>query len=95
MTIYDYDADEIDLVYDTDPRNPYRDTASDENEDSHPVTAYTTWGPVRGGCGHRHRTYATAHRCVARDHAGCALTSSGLTRAYSDREVIAIRAKNR
>lgn len=41
---------------------------------------YTTWGPIRGGCGHKHRTLAGAVRCLARDRAGCARQGG-----YSDR----------
>lgn len=43
---------------------------------------YTTWGPVRGDCGHAHRTVEAAKQCIARDAAGC--RSQG---GYSDRSV--------
>ena len=43
---------------------------------------YTTWGPVRGGCGHAHQTLETAERCLRRDQAGCADQAG-----YSDRAV--------
>ena len=42
--------------------------------------SYTNTGPVRGECGHRHRTRATASECLERDRRGCA--SQG---GYSDR----------
>jgi hypothetical protein len=32
-----------------------------------PAPHYTTWGPLRGGCGHRHRTWAQADRCARLD----------------------------
>ena len=35
------------------------------------MSYYTTWGPIRGCCGHLHRTYETAVRCISRDHRGC------------------------
>lgn len=44
---------------------------------------YTTEGSVRGCCGHKHRSIATAKRCIDNDQAGCA-TQGG----YSDRYVI-------
>jgi len=44
---------------------------------------YTTKGPVRGSCGHNHRTIATACKCMQRDQSGC--RSQG---GYSDREVV-------
>lgn len=44
---------------------------------------YTTDGSVRGCCGHKHRSIATAQRCVDRDSDGCA--SQG---GYSDRSVV-------
>lgn len=52
------------------------------------VTAWTTRGSVRGGCGHRHKTLRTALECIDRDSAGC--RSQG---GYSDRAVVAIRAE--
>lgn len=43
---------------------------------------YTTWGPVRGGCGHAHRSIEAAERCLEKDQRGCA--SQG---GYSDRSI--------
>jgi len=42
--------------------------------------AFTTWGPVRGDCGHVHPTEAEAAACIHRDAAGCARQGG-----YSDR----------
>ena len=51
-----------------------------------PTLAYfTTEGSVRGACGHKHRTYDAAEKCIARDQHGCA--SQG---GYSDRHVVAV-----
>lgn len=33
---------------------------------------YTTWGSIRGGCGHAHRSLTTARSCLRRDARGCA-----------------------
>lgn len=44
--------------------------------------AYETYGSVRGCCGHRHRSIATAVACIGRDHAGCVAQGG-----YSDRYV--------
>lgn len=46
------------------------------------VKHYTTYGPVRGGCGHRHRTLETAMRCLRDDGRGCQMQGG-----YSDRTV--------
>jgi len=46
---------------------------------------YTTWGPVRGGCGHVHRTLSGAQACLARDGRGCRRQGG-----YSDRLIRAI-----
>lgn len=46
---------------------------------------FTTTGPVRGTCGHKHRSMKTAVECLKRDIRGCA--SQG---GYSDRRVVAI-----
>lgn len=43
---------------------------------------FTTWGSVRGGCDHLHRTVDEAEDCVDSDAAGCARQGG-----YSDREV--------
>lgn len=47
---------------------------------------YTTYGSVRGGCGHQHRTVEAAERCLNDDQNGCA--SQG---GYSDRRVCEVR----
>jgi len=46
------------------------------------IFTYTTWGPVRGDCGHRHHSIRAAERCLASDRQGCA--SQG---GSSDREI--------
>ena len=51
--------------------------------------AYTTRGPVRGTCGHRHRSIETAAKCVLRDGRDCRSLGGG---AYSDRRVVAVEA---
>lgn len=43
---------------------------------------YTTWGSVRGDCGHVHQTEASATVCLIKDQKGC-LKNGG----YSDRRV--------
>ena len=43
---------------------------------------YTTWGPVRQGCDHAHKTIETALDCLHRDRSGAA--SQG---GYSDRSI--------
>lgn len=45
--------------------------------------SYTTTGSVRGCCGHKHRTIASAVKCVHADSVGCARQGG-----YSDRYVI-------
>lgn len=47
------------------------------------MTSYTTYGSVRGGCGHKHRTIETACRCMQRDQRDCKSV-----RGYSDRSVV-------
>jgi len=49
------------------------------------MALYTTYGHVRGLCGHRHQSESAAGQCVARDQNGCA--SQG---GYSDRTVYTI-----
>lgn len=51
------------------------------------VAYYTTEGSVRGSCGHQHRTYGAAEKCIARDQAGCARQGG-----YSDRHVVAVES---
>ena len=46
------------------------------------TTTYTTEGPIRGACPHRHRSLVAALKCLQRDQDGCA--SQG---GYSDREL--------
>lgn len=53
--------------------------------DMEPI-GYTTWGPVRGDCGHVHRTDEAAEACIRRDHAGCRKVGG-----YSDRGVKPLR----
>lgn len=43
---------------------------------------WTTYGPVRGDCGHRHRTQQAAQDCANLDQRVCKLVGG-----YSDREV--------
>jgi len=47
---------------------------------------YTTWGSVRGCCGHAHRTLSGAERCLNRDRLGC-FRQGG----YSDRQIRVVR----
>jgi len=46
---------------------------------------YAAIGPIRGNCGHAHRTVRAAHDCAMRDHR--ALRASG---SLSDRSVAAV-----
>jgi hypothetical protein len=50
---------------------------------------YEAWGPVRGSCGHKHRTIRGALRCVEADQKAIkkAYPSTYPTNAYSDRSV--------
>jgi hypothetical protein len=48
-------------------------------------TYYTTLGPVRGTCGHRHKEPRTALDCLDRDRSGC--RSQG---GYSDRRIVRV-----
>lgn len=50
---------------------------------------YTTWGPVRGDCGHVHRSLDAAEACLNRDGREC--KSAG---GYSDREVRVITSRD-
>lgn len=52
------------------------------------MTAFTTTGPVRGDCGHRHRSIEAALDCIGRDGRGCRASSGPA--AYSDRRVVAL-----
>ena len=49
------------------------------------MTTYTTIGSVRGECGHRHKSIATAVRCIDKDDRGCKRSCG--SDAYSDRVV--------
>lgn len=53
-------------------------------------TRYTTRGDVRGSCGHRHGSIATAHACLERDARGCQRAGAG---CYSDRRVVAVEGE--
>ena len=44
---------------------------------------FTTHGPVRGGCGHLHRSREGAARCQHADHVGC-IDAGG----HSDRSIL-------
>lgn len=52
---------------------------------------YTTWGSVRGGCGHLHRSVEAAERCIARD--ARAVRRGNGRDAYSDRAVYRVEAR--
>ena len=52
---------------------------------SRPKRGYVAVGPLRGWCGHTHRTAAAAQRCVEKDQ----LEMSRMQNAYSDRRVYA------
>lgn len=52
-------------------------------------TIYTTWGSVRGCCGHRHRTPEAAWACLQNDRSGCRNK-----RGYSDREIYVAQSDN-
>jgi hypothetical protein len=43
---------------------------------------FTTWGSVRGCCGHAHRSIEAAVKCIKADRAACKRQGG-----YSDREV--------
>ena len=52
------------------------------------MALYTTYGAVRGYCGHNHQNRTTALACLRRDREGCAAQGG-----YSDRGVYAIDAE--
>lgn len=54
---------------------------------------YTTWGSIRRGCGHAHKTLAAAERCLRADQHRCHVVSQ-LDIDYSDREIRAIVTKD-
>ena len=49
------------------------------------MTAYTTWGDVRGGSGVLHRSRATAEAALEKDRRACRRVGG-----YSDREVAVV-----
>ena len=49
------------------------------------MTLYTTYGSVRGGCGHKHRSIQAAQHCAYRDQHAC-----NEYRCYSDRRVLPV-----
>ena len=49
------------------------------------MPVFTTYGAVRLGCGHRHKSVAAAERCLTRDRDGCASQ-----RGYSDRSIYTV-----
>jgi hypothetical protein len=51
------------------------------------IVTYTCKGPVRGECGHTHRTLVGAARCLHRDQRACTSLGGG---AYSDRTIVRI-----
>lgn len=46
---------------------------------------YTTWGPVRNGCGHRHKSVRAALACAEQDDRWCRRVGG-----YSDRSVCGV-----
>lgn len=48
-------------------------------------THYECVGPVRGRCGHRHRTLHAAQQCHDRDSSGCQQAGG-----YSDRSIVLV-----
>ena len=50
---------------------------------------YTTWGSVRGCCGHAHKSQEAAQVCADKDHRDCKFWGGG----YSDREVRIIESR--
>lgn len=55
------------------------------------INHYIAYGPVRGECGHMHKTREAAEACAERDQAAIrrAYPSTFPTRAYSDRDAVA------
>jgi len=51
------------------------------------IRGYSTYGEVRGQCGHLHATQAEARRCLAEDRSAVGVAYRG---AYSDRRVVAV-----
>lgn len=46
---------------------------------------YVCWGPIRGWCGHAHRTFSGAEECLIRDKRRCKREGG-----YSDRLIYAM-----
>jgi len=53
----------------------------------HTAPPYVCAGPVRGDCGHTHRTLSGAARCLHNDRASCRTLGGG---AYSDRRIVPV-----
>lgn len=51
---------------------------------------YTTYGQVRGCCGHRHTSVETAERCITKDGRGCRMQGG-----YTDRSIVDVREDGR
>lgn len=51
------------------------------------IRGWTTYGDIRGQCGHLHKSRKAAQDCADRDQRGCASQ-----RGYSDRDVHAVDA---
>jgi hypothetical protein len=49
------------------------------------AATFTASGPVRGSCGHAHRSQEAAERCAQNDAAACRRQGGG---AYSDRKAV-------
>ena len=49
---------------------------------------YTTWGSVRGDCGHVHKTAESAEKCIEKDNSGCHKQGG-----YSDRRIREIESR--
>ena len=49
------------------------------------MKTYSTYGSVRGSCGHRHTTEAAALQCLERDQRGCSRQGG-----YSDRHIVEV-----
>lgn len=49
------------------------------------ATTYTTRGPIRGTCGHQHRSHEAAYKCVRRESA-----TQARHNCMTDRQVVAV-----
>lgn len=61
-------------------------------QDDTTATYWVVWGPIRGECGHAHRTHSSAAKCLERDRAQCRRLGGG---AYSDRIIRAVEKPRR